>query len=148
MNPLNHLPPVVLAEDDPDDQWILSDAWRELSVPTPLVVVPDGEHLLHYIQKVPPYAQAQTPCLILMDWFMPKMDGYELLRRIHQNPATQRVPIVVMSGALDMDFPEKLGVEYLKKALDPEYLTIYLNSLYHRYCMRVETVKGESSTHY
>lgn len=39
------------------------------------------------------------PALVLTDVIMPEMDGFELCRRIRENPALRRVPIVFLSGA-------------------------------------------------
>ncbi|MBA3975638.1 MAG: pilus assembly protein PilG [Candidatus Solibacter sp.] len=42
-------------------------------------------------------AEAQ-PDLILLDITMPGMDGYQVCKAIKQNPATRRIPVVMLSG--------------------------------------------------
>ncbi len=42
--------------------------------------------------------QAKAPDLVLTDVMMPEMDGFELLRRLRSNPATQEIPIILLSA--------------------------------------------------
>jgi twitching motility two-component system response regulator PilG len=43
-------------------------------------------------------AAAAMPDLILLDITMPGMDGYQVCKAIKQNPATKRIPVVMLSG--------------------------------------------------
>jgi signal transduction histidine kinase len=45
----------------------------------------------------------EAPDLILLDIMMPGMDGYEVARRIKGNPATQKIPIVMITALHDRD---------------------------------------------
>ncbi len=42
-------------------------------------------------------AVAEKPDLILMDVVMPKMDGFEVCRRLRQVEATRQVPVIMVS---------------------------------------------------
>lgn len=44
-------------------------------------------------------AQECHPDLILTDIMMPIMDGYELSRRLHDDPHTAQIPVIAMSAA-------------------------------------------------
>jgi CheY-like chemotaxis protein len=44
-------------------------------------------------------AQTAQPDLILLDLMMPGMDGFEVSRRLRDDPATASIPIVVMSAS-------------------------------------------------
>lgn len=48
-------------------------------------------------------AMAHPPGLILLDVRMPKMDGFEVCRRLKQHPGTQQVPIIFISSLDDAD---------------------------------------------
>jgi diguanylate cyclase (GGDEF)-like protein len=53
-------------------------------------------------------AIATPPDLILLDVIMPDMDGFEILRRLQDNPATQQIPVIFTTG-LDSDADEEKG---------------------------------------
>ncbi|NEQ27165.1 MAG: response regulator [Microcoleus sp. SIO2G3] len=40
----------------------------------------------------------QQPSLVLLDFFMPRMNGWEVVQKIQTQPQLQAIPIVVMSG--------------------------------------------------
>jgi CheY-like chemotaxis protein len=41
--------------------------------------------------------------LVLLDLKMPGMDGYEVLQALRQNPRTEDVPVIVMTGTVGPD---------------------------------------------
>jgi len=62
-----------------------------------------------------------TPCLILLDLGMPRMDGWEFLSRLNGKVTERRVPVVLLSGlAYIRDAP---GVaDFLAKPIRPDRL--------------------------
>ncbi|WP_413167809.1 response regulator [Capilliphycus salinus ALCB114379] len=69
-------------------------------------------------------AEAQPPDLILLDINMPGMNGYEVCRRLKENPKTQHIPIIFIS-ALDEVFDKVKaftigGVDYITKPFQIE----------------------------
>ncbi len=71
-------------------------------------------------------AAAGTPDLITVNWHMPVMDGLELIRRLRGNPATRRLPLVMISTEHDRArIAEALAAgadDYLAKPFTPEAL--------------------------
>lgn len=47
--------------------------------------------------------QQKCPDLILLDLLLPEMDGLDLLRELKANPATQSVPVVIVSNYSDRE---------------------------------------------
>jgi CheY-like chemotaxis protein len=43
--------------------------------------------------------EQERPSAIILDVMMPETDGFEVLRQLRTNPAGQRVPVILMSGA-------------------------------------------------
>lgn len=48
-------------------------------------------------------AREQSPDLILLDIFMPKMDGYEVCKRLKEDAATCDIPVIFISALTDVD---------------------------------------------
>ncbi len=51
----------------------------------------DGEEALQIVH-------AKVPDLILLDLIMPKLQGFEVLRLLKQDPRTRQIPVVVLSS--------------------------------------------------
>jgi CheY-like chemotaxis protein len=92
--------PILLAEDDPDDRYLISEALDESQVGVELFIVEDGEALLEYLKRQGKFADAEQwplPRLILLDLNMPRLDGREALKAIKQTPEFRRIPVVVLT---------------------------------------------------
>lgn len=67
----------------------------------------------------------EKPDLVILDIMMPKMDGFEVLRKILSNPETENIPVIMLTAKKDSE-DEKLALEigalnYLTKPVDIEY---------------------------
>jgi CheY-like chemotaxis protein len=58
-----------------------------------IVTAGDGQEALQRLSNVP------RPSLILLDLIMPRMDGWEFLRRQSTDPAIAGIPTIVLSGS-------------------------------------------------
>ena len=63
------------------------------------VCMTSGEEALAFMRK-------DRPDLMILDVMMPGMDGMEVLRHVRNDPATQRVPVVMFSAVSDPAFQE------------------------------------------
>lgn len=91
---------ILLAEDDPDDRYLISEALDESQVLARLYFVADGEELLDYLYHRGQYADTSAwppPDLILLDLNMPLKDGREALGEIKANPELRQIPVVVLT---------------------------------------------------
>ena len=91
---------ILMAEDDPDDRLLISDAFKEVRFSDNLRFVEDGEELLDYLRQKNKYHSLETapwPGLILLDLNMPRMDGRQALLEIKSDPNFQQIPVVVLS---------------------------------------------------
>ena len=92
--------PILVADDDPDDRLLLREAFRDSRLANERHFAEDGQQLLDYLQRRPPYGDARRhplPGLILLDLNMPRKDGREALREIKSDPALRRIPVVVLT---------------------------------------------------
>ena len=89
---------ILMAEDDPDDRFLMEQALLEIASSRDLRFVEDGEELIHYLRRSGKYADpafSPRPGLIFLDLNMPKKDGRQALVEIKADPDLQRIPVVV-----------------------------------------------------
>ena len=84
---------------------------------------------LEALEKVKEY----SPDLILLDILMPKMDGYEVCRRLKDDLLTQHIPVIMVTALFDRDSRIK-GLEagandFLTKPVDGAELMIRARNL-------------------
>jgi CheY-like chemotaxis protein len=77
---MNREGPIVIIEDDIDDQELLEMVFKELGFPNEIVYLSDGQHALEYLMKDEVY-----PFMILSDINMPRLSGFELKRMLYTN---------------------------------------------------------------
>jgi two-component system response regulator len=118
---------ILLVEDSPDDIEMTLRALRVAHIANHVHIARDGEEALTFLfggGSTPPRRVEEMPVVILLDVKLPKIDGLEVLRRIRQEPATQRVPVVMLSGSSqERDVAEsyQLGVNsYIVKPVNFE----------------------------
>jgi len=101
MDRLNAL--VLIAEDDPDDQLMLQDAFTEACPDCRLNFVSDGVELLDQLTTDTHTARVPLPDLLLLDLNMPLKDGRQALHELRANPAFAGLPIVVLTTSSSDD---------------------------------------------
>jgi CheY-like chemotaxis protein len=97
---------ILMADDDPDDRFLVGEALAENKVEADFRTVEDGERLIDYLHRRGPYAEsgaAPRPGLILLDLNMPRKDGREALREIKADPMFRQIPVVVLSTSQSED---------------------------------------------
>lgn len=91
---------ILMADDDPDDQLLVQDAFEEVHLNNQFAFVNDGIELMDYLHRRGDYADlAGTPLpgLILLDLNMPKKDGREALMEIKADPVLRTIPVVILT---------------------------------------------------
>jgi DNA-binding response OmpR family regulator len=110
--------PVVLAADDDEDILELVAFRLERSGYT-VLRARDGEEALRV-------ALEAKPDLAVLDVMMPKLDGFELTRRLRAEDATRRMPIILLTArAQDADVQAGFDAgadDYLRKPFSPQEL--------------------------
>lgn len=72
--------PIIIIEDDIDDQQLLGDVFSELKTSNEIIFFGDGEQALAYLTET-----KVEPFIIFSDINMPKLNGMELRNKIHEN---------------------------------------------------------------
>lgn len=82
-------------------------------------------------------ARAKTPDLILLDFVMPRMNGYEMCRELAADPKLRDVPVILMSAKGDQigdRFVKVMGlVDYITKPFSPEAITAVVSHTIGKY---------------
>ncbi len=107
-SPLN----ILVAEDDPNDILLLKRAFSKARVRASIQFVQDGQEAVDYLKKrlLPLLQHAYSlPALLLLDLKMPRLDGFEVLEWIKQQPELNRVLVLVFSSSPD---PEDMRRAY------------------------------------
>jgi putative two-component system response regulator len=112
----NHRSTIILVDDNITTLTLGSFTLTEKY---DIFTVPSGEKLFKLLEMV-------TPDLILLDIDMPKMDGYEAIRRLKAVPKTVDIPVIFLSGKNDTGSELEglsLGaIDYIAKPLSPPLL--------------------------
>lgn len=71
-------------------------------------------------------ASSELPDLILVDLSLPKIDGWEMIRRMKEGEATRHIPVIVVSARRPQDEAANAAMKYvtayIPKPFDPEAL--------------------------
>ena len=94
---------ILLVEDSPDDLDMTLRALRKANLANKIQVARDGAEALDFIFCEGPHRRAQdrgsVPKVILLDLKLPKVDGFEVLRRIKGDPRTKTIPVVMLTSS-------------------------------------------------
>jgi len=105
---------VLMADDDPEDCMLATEAFRESGAEASFFCVKDGKELMDYLSAHSRPETKGLPALILLDLNMPPKDGREVLVEIKSLPALRHIPIVILTTSeepKDIDFTTKAGAE-------------------------------------
>ena len=83
---------VLLVEDEPDILLIARAALKRSGLH--VVTATDGAAALTAVAN-------DRPDLILLDWMMPELDGFETCGRLKANPETRDIPVVFLTAKTD-----------------------------------------------
>ncbi|HEV3469377.1 MAG TPA: diguanylate cyclase [Pyrinomonadaceae bacterium] len=81
---------VLVVDDEPDKRQLLAFALQMEGYEVHTAA--DGEEGLAEVA-------ARQPDLIVTDVMMPRMDGYEMIRRVRSDPRTRFIPVIIQSAA-------------------------------------------------
>lgn len=97
---------ILLVEDNPDHVELILRALEEEHTAVDVYVVKDGQEALDYMYRRGKYGQENersTPRLVLLDLRLPKLDGFEVLRRLKTDPKFKPIPVVILTTSLRED---------------------------------------------
>ena len=120
---------VFLIEDNPADVFFVRTALESQGVHSSVVVAPDGEKAIAFVETTDIDPEAPCPQVILLDLNLPRTSGMEVLRRLKTSPRFAEVPVIVVTSSdASMDRAEaaNLGVDgyFVKPQNLDEYMKL------------------------
>lgn len=118
-----HLPRILIVEDNPDMQSYLADCLRSSHH---LLFASDGESGFAL-------AKTQVPDLILSDLMMPKVDGFQLAQQLREEITTCHIPILMLTAKGDEEsqmLAWKMDIDaFMSKPFNTEQLRTRIQNL-------------------
>ena len=100
---------IMVIDDDPNDLRLMEKILKEHGQYKP-IIMEGGRKGWEAMNTLPPDA-------IILDIFMPEMDGFTILEKMHENPILREIPVLVVSGGgLTNEQHEQLA-EYGKRLI-------------------------------
>jgi CheY-like chemotaxis protein len=116
-------------EDNQDDVELTLHAFKQARFANRIQLAADGQEALDYLLREGKFADrpAGHPQIVLLDLYLPKVSGMEVLRRIKADERTRTLPVVILTiSQMFSDFAEcqRLGAEtYIIKPLNFQRLS-------------------------
>jgi two-component system response regulator len=99
---MNGQRPILLVEDNPDDEDLTVRALRKNNVLNEIVVARDGVEALDYLFGTGIHEGRDLsvqPQVVLLDLKLPRVDGHEVLRRIRADERTRFLAVVILTSS-------------------------------------------------
>jgi twitching motility two-component system response regulator PilH len=115
---------ILIADDSPTEIYVLKKILEKHN--HQIIVAEDGEQAVEL-------ATSKNPNLILMDVVMPKLNGFQATRKLSKDPATENIPVIIVSSKnqeTDKVWGLRQGAKgYLSKPVSEQQLINEVNSL-------------------
>lgn len=124
---------ILIGEDDADDEELLKEIFSSLGATFSLIFINNGQKLISVLDDM---SKKNLPCLILLDYNMPEMNGSEILKHLSQNKDYRNIPKIIWSTS-NSDTYRNLSLEngaddYILKPTNLKELTDVVRHLLSR----------------
>ena len=110
----------LLVEDNLPDALFLRDAIKAEDLPLEIHIASDGEQALDFMTAAETNPDAPSPNVVLLDINLPKINGFDVLRRIRANARWKDLPVLMVTSSdspSDRQEAESLGVRSFRKPI-------------------------------
>ena len=115
-------PPVLFADDDENDTYFFRLACEAAAITNPLLTFFDGQGVIDFLTD----QDNPRPGLLVLDLKMPRVDGFEMLRKMQEEHGRGSVPVIMFSGKVDEETASRAAREgaqaFIGKPFDPQAL--------------------------
>jgi CheY-like chemotaxis protein len=118
---------ILLVEDDDGHARLLEKNLRRAGMINRLLRVADGQQAVDYVMRTPPYDDAERfplPSIVLLDVCMPRLDGFQVLAHLKQDPGLMTIPVIMLTSTdnqKEIDRAYEMGANsYVVKPVEVE----------------------------
>ena len=135
---MSNPPKVLVVDDNPDNVELLAKRLAAAGYRT--CEAYDGEEALARVAE-------EEPDLVILDVMMPKLDGFEVCRRLKTQEATRGIPVIMLTAKREV--PDKIrgldtgADDYVTKPFNPQELMARVRSLLHLRTIQEKRVTEE-----
>lgn len=87
---------ILIGEDDIDDQEVLQEVFFNINNSYELKFINNGRKVIDFLKTL---EKAEMPCLIVLDYNMPELNGEEILKNLQKETRFKTVPKILWSTA-------------------------------------------------
>ena len=85
---------ILLGEDDIDDEELLKELFLTVDDSFELTFINNGRHVIEHLETL---STDQLPCLLILDYNMPELNGAEILKELKKNSRYDSIPKIIWS---------------------------------------------------
>ena len=126
---------ILYAEDNSNDIELTLEAFKDIKIANRVQVVNDGAQVLDFLYKRGKFKNrtGANPIVILLDIKMPKIDGFQALKIIKEDPEFKNIPVVILTSSREeKDLVESYKMNtnaYVVKPMDFDQFTKAIKEL-------------------
>jgi two-component system response regulator len=126
---------ILLVEDNPDDEELILRALKRANIANDVTVARDGAQALELLlgeagRKA--FRDGLLPAVVLLDLKLPKIGGFDVLKRIRAHAETRLLPVVILTSSSEEEDVvrsyEGGANSYVRKPVD---FTEFVNAVSH-----------------
>ena len=132
-------PPILIIEDDPDDQDVFREIITELGIPNPLIFFNNPTDAFEYL-----VTDGHQPLLILCDVNLPIQTGLEFKKEVDKHPELRKksIPFVFCTTTVDSSAIRKAYLDisvqgYFRKGATMEEMKRTLKAIFEYWLLSV-----------
>ena len=85
---------ILLGEDDADDEELLKEVFIHIDNSFDILFANNGRKLVAHLEQL---ENDDLPCLIILDYNMPELNGAEILKALKENSRYNTIPKIIWS---------------------------------------------------
>ncbi len=118
---------ILSIEDNEPDFTLLEEALNRIpDLDLSITNISNGQTALEYLLKKGEFEEAKTPDLIILDINLPKINGYEILKKIKNHKKYKVIPVIMFSTSSEEEDIQKsyegYANSYIIKSFDTKNL--------------------------